>query len=208
MPDTPAALHDDPQAMVTILTTEHFALQSARGITTSESNGRASIYLGAVSAGLVAFAFAGQTSHAAMYTLGLVLFPVLAFLGLTTFDRILQASIDDTLYMRRINRIRRFYIDAVPRLADYLAPAAATDDVEDVLRTERFTPGHWQLLLSVVGAIGVINSVLIGATAGLAVAALTDGELWAAVPTGVAAFAVAVPLHQRHQSRERLQATA
>ena len=208
MPDTPAALHDDAQAMVTILTTEHFTLQTARGTTTSESNGRASIYLGAVSAGLVAFAFAGQTSHAAMYTFGLVLFPVLAFLGLTTFDRVLQASIDDTLYMRRINRIRRFYIEAVPGLADYLDPAAASDDVEDVLHTERFRPGHWQLLLSVVGAIGVINSVLMGATAGLAIAALTDGELWAAVPTGVAVFLLAVPLHERHQSRERLRATS
>ena len=46
-------------------------------------------------------------------------------------------------------------------------------------------------MLSIVGALGVINSVLVGVTAGLAVAALTDGELWAATPVGLAVFAVA-----------------
>jgi hypothetical protein len=208
MPEIPPTLHDDPSAMVAILTTEHFTLQTARGTTTSEANGRASVYLGAVSAGLVAFAFAGQTSHAAMYTLGLVLFPVLSFLGITTYARVLEASIDDTLFMRRINRIRRFYIDAVPLLADYVAPAAASDDVQAVLATERFRPGQWQLLLSIVGSIAVINSVLVGATIGLAVAALSGDELWAAVPAGVVAFAAVLFLHERHQARERLSAVS
>lgn len=201
------ALRDDSQAAVAILTTEHFNLQTARAATISETNGRASVFLGSVSAGLVAFAFAGQTSRSALYTFGLVLFPVLCFLGLVTFQRALQASIDDTHYLLRINRIRRFYVEAVPRLAPYLARPAATDEVVDVLRAEGFVrPGTWQLMLSIVGALGVINSVLIGVTAGLAVAALTGGELWAATPVGLAAFAAAVPLHQRYQQAQRHQA--
>src|SRR5918997_1199706 len=104
-------------AVVTILTTEHYNLQTARVATISEANGRASLFLGAVSAGLVALAFAGQSSRTALYVFGLVLFPVLVFLGVTTFDRALQASIDDTLALQRINRIRRFYVDAVPQVA-------------------------------------------------------------------------------------------
>ena len=52
-------------------------------------------------------------------------------------------------------------------------------------------------MLSIVGALGVIDSVLIGVTAALAVAALTGGELWVATPVGLAAFAAWVPLHQR-----------
>ena len=201
------ALRDEPQAAVTILTTEHFNLQTARAATISETNGRASVFLGSVSAGLVAFAFAGQTSQAALYTFGLVLFPVLCFLGLVTFQRALQASIDDTHYLLRINRIRRFYFEAAPQLAPYLARPAATDDIVDVLRTEGFVrSGTWQLMLSIVGAVGVINSVLIGVTAGLAVAALTGGELWVATPVGLAAFAASVPLHQRYQLAQRHQA--
>lgn len=199
-------LRDDPQAAVSFITTEHFVLQSARSATTFETNGRATVFLGSVSAGLVALAFAGQTSHTALYTFGLVLFPVLCFLGLVTFERALQASIDDTHLMLRINRIRRFYVEAAPQLARHLAPPSATDDVADVLRTEGFWPGRWQLMLSMVGALGVINSVLLGVTVGLAVGALTGGELWVATPVGLVAFAIAVPLHQSYQQARRLRA--
>jgi len=41
----------------TFATTEHFNLQTARAITVSEANGRASIYLAALSGNLIALAF-------------------------------------------------------------------------------------------------------------------------------------------------------
>src|SRR5215831_1180792 len=68
-------------ALVTFVTTEHFVLQGARSATISESNGRASIFLGAVSGGLIALAFIGQASRlgAAFYAFGLILLPTLAF---------------------------------------------------------------------------------------------------------------------------------
>jgi hypothetical protein len=47
----------------TFATTEHFNLQTARSITVSESNGRASIYLAALSSNLIALAFIGETSR-------------------------------------------------------------------------------------------------------------------------------------------------
>lgn len=94
------------------VTTEHFNLQTARAATIAEANGRASVFLGAVSAGLVAFAFAGQSSRTGLYVFGLVLFPILFVLGVTTFSRVLEASIADTLYALRINRLRRFYLIA------------------------------------------------------------------------------------------------
>ena len=197
----------DPQAAVTVLTTEHFNLQTARASTISETNGRASIFLSSVSAGLVALAFAAQTSRAALYTLGLVLLPVLLFLGLVTFERTLQASIDDTVYLQRINRIRRFYVEALPALAAHIARPAATDDVAAVLRQEGFRPGRWQLFLSVPGALGVINSVLAGATVAMLAAALSGSNLWMAVPIGLIGFAVGVPFHQRYQMTARLRGT-
>jgi hypothetical protein len=48
------------QAFVTALVTEHFVQASARAATITESNGRAAIYLSAVSSGLVAFGFLAQ----------------------------------------------------------------------------------------------------------------------------------------------------
>jgi hypothetical protein len=131
---------------------------------------------------------------------------VLCFLGLVTFERALQASIDDTHLMLRINRIRRYYVEAAPRLAPFLARPAATDQVADVFRVGGFRPGRWQPMLSIVGALGVIDSVLLGVTTGLAAAALTSDELWVAVPVGLVTFAVAVPLLQRYQRTRRLHA--
>jgi hypothetical protein len=189
---------------VSFATTEHFNLQSARAATISETIGRASIFLGTVSAGLVALAFAGQTSRTALYTFGLVLFPVLVVLGLTTFDRTLQTSIDDTVYIQRINRLRRFYVEKAPELADYVMLPAPTDAKVDVLGREGFRAKRWQTLLSVPGTIGVINSVLVGVTGGLAAAALSDDDLWVATVVGVVLFGLAVPLHQRHQRRARM----
>lgn len=196
------SLRDNPQAAVTILTTEHFNLQTARSSTISESNGRTSIFLGAVSAGLVALAFAGQASRNTLLTFGLVLFPVLAFLGFVTFERVLQISIEDTLYLQRINRIRRFYRQAAPGLGGYLGATAPTDDVGAILTLDGYAGGSWRVVLSVVGMLGIINSVLLGTVGGFAVAAITD-ELWPAIVVGVVVFGVAAVLHQVYQLRVR-----
>lgn len=190
-------------AAVTFATTEHFTLQTARGATIAETNGRATLFLGAVSAGLVAFAFAGQTSLTALYVFRLVLFPVLFFLGLTTFRRALQASIADTLYILRINRVRRFYVDRAPQLAAYIAPPEPTDNLSRLLREEGYQPSRWQTFLSIPAAIAVVNSVLLGATVGLAVAALTSDNLWFGTITALIVFVVTVTAHQRYEARAR-----
>jgi len=51
-PDRPDA--DPRPAAVTFVTTEHFTLQGARASTIAEATGRATMFLGAVSGGLVA----------------------------------------------------------------------------------------------------------------------------------------------------------
>jgi hypothetical protein len=190
-------------AAVSFATTEHFNLQTARSSTIAETNGRASVFLGAVSAGLIAFAFAGQASRTALYVFGLVLFPVLAFVGITTFSRALEASIADTLYMLRINRLRHFYLARAPQLTGYLSPPAPTDDLARLLRDEGYRPGRLRMLVSIPGTISVVNGVLLGATVGLAVAALTDDNLWLGTTSGLVVLAVAVMAHQHFQTRAR-----
>src|ERR1039458_2581590 len=46
--------HDPRPAAVSFVTTEHFTLQGARAATIAESTGRATMFLGAVSGGLIA----------------------------------------------------------------------------------------------------------------------------------------------------------
>jgi hypothetical protein len=197
------SLPESPQAAVTIMTTEHFNLQTARAATISESNGRTNVFLGSVSAGLVALAFAGQTSRDTLLTFGLVLFPVLSFLGLVTFERVLQCSIEDTLYVQRINRVRRFYHQAAPGLSGYLAVAAPTDDVGVLLALDGYLRSRWQVLFSAVGMVGVINSVLLGAVGGFAVAAIVGGALWPSILAAAVVFAISVVVHQRYQLHAR-----
>src|SRR5213083_1456476 len=106
----------------TFATTEHFNLQTARAITVSEANGRASIYLAALSGNLIALAFIGQMSRLgpAFYAFALILLPVLAFIGIVTFERLVQSSLEDIAYAQRIGRLRDFYVAVAPELAPYV----------------------------------------------------------------------------------------
>jgi hypothetical protein len=66
----------DPRpTAVTFVTTEHFVLQGARSSTIAESTGQASMFLAAVSGGLVALGLVATASRVgtAFYAFGLVL---------------------------------------------------------------------------------------------------------------------------------------
>ena len=95
---------------VTCATTEHFNLQTARAATISEANGRATIYLAALSSNLIALAFFGQMSHLgpAFYAFALILHSVdhvrVAAPGLTPGPLGIGSSMDrllDALTSRR-----------------------------------------------------------------------------------------------------------
>jgi hypothetical protein len=164
------------------VTTEHFALQGARAATIAESTGRANMFLAAVSGGVVALGLVATASSlgAAFYGFGLVLLPTLAFVGLVTFERALQSSIEDTEYARRIALLRGYYLEHAPEIAPYLlsAPPAERLLVQPV-------PGdRWQGYRTVAGMVAVITAVLAGSTAALGAILIFDHSLAAAVISG------------------------
>ena len=126
----------------TFATTEHFNLQTARALTVSEANGRASIYLAALSGNLIALAFIGQMSRlgAAFYAFALILLPVLAFVGVVTFLRLVQSSIEDIAYAHRIGLLRSFYLRVSPELEPYLV--VVRDRARRRLTGRRSHPAH------------------------------------------------------------------
>ncbi len=109
-------------AAISIITTEHFTLQGARAATISESTGRASMFLGSVSAGLVALGLiaAAQETGKLFDVVGLVLFFTLTIVGVVTFERALQCGIEDLGYAQRIARLRAYYFEQAPELTPYL----------------------------------------------------------------------------------------
>jgi hypothetical protein len=181
----------------TFATTEHFNLQTARALTVSEANGRASIYLAALSGNLIALAFVGQMSRlgAAFYAFALILLPVLAFVGVVTFLRLVQSSIEDLAYARRIALLRSFYLRHSPELEPYLVVLTEARPAP--------SPGAWQLTLTAAGMVAVINSVVIGACVGLVLEAAGIHSLAIPVALGGVIGAAAFTLHERHHRRAR-----
>src|SRR5437762_13379944 len=82
---------------VAFVTAEHSTLQSSRASTIAESTGRATMFLGSVSGGLIALGLVATATQlgTAFYAFSLVLLPLLAFVGVVTFERTLQSGIFD-----------------------------------------------------------------------------------------------------------------
>jgi hypothetical protein len=187
----------DPRpALVTFVTTEHFTLQGARSSTISESTGRASVFLGAVSGGLIALGLVATAAKtgAAFYCFGLILLPTLAFVGLATFHRVLQSGIEDLGYARRIAQLRDYYLDQAPELASYLPNPA------EPLPTPGLGIGLWQQFVTVAGMVAVITAVLVGSAGGLLAALVSGHSVVAAVVTGVVVAGAALTGLMRYQN--------
>jgi hypothetical protein len=178
-------------AAAAFATTEHFNLQTARAMTVSESNGRASIYLAALSSNLIALAFIGQMSRlgVAFYAFALILLPVLAFVGVVTFVRLVQSSIEDLAYAHRIGLLRGYYLETAPELEPHIVAVRGTCSA---------APSAWQLTLTVAGMVAVVNSVLVAACAGLVLEAVGVRSLLIPAVVGAVIGAGTFWLHERH----------
>jgi hypothetical protein len=193
-----------PQGHVlTILTTEHFVLQTARGGTIGESNDRAAIYLGTVSSGLITLGFAAGNSHRFALFASAVL-PALLILGWFTFVRLVQTGVESLRYLTRIQRIRRWYAAQVPGSAQWFPDVAGgTDDLDEAVAAVRsmgMRPSILQMLYTAASMVGALNSLILGATACLA----TRGSGLLSTPWAVTTGAVlAVASFAGHVAFER-----
>jgi hypothetical protein len=193
----PAQPDGEPRpAAVTFVTTEHFTLQGARSATITESSGRASVFLGAVSGGLIALGLVATAAKtgAAFYVFGIILLPTLAFVGLAAFHRVLQSGIEDLGYARRIGRLRDYYFDQAPELTGYLVNPA------EQLPTPGLGIGLWQQFVTVAGMVAVITSVLVGSAAGMVAAVASGHSLVAALVAGVLVAGAALTALMRYQN--------
>jgi hypothetical protein len=197
---------DPRSAAVTFVTTEHFVLQGARSATIAESNGRANMFLAAVSGGLVALGLVATASRlgSPFYGFALVLLPTLAFVGFVTFQRALQSSIEDTEYARRIALLRGYYFGHAPEIAPYLLSVPPAER----LLMQRVPGDRWQGYRTVAGMVAVITAVLAGSTAALAAILIFDHSLVATVISGAAVAIPVIIALVRHQDSAWQRAAA
>jgi hypothetical protein len=189
------------QRILPIMTTEHFTLQTGRGNTIAEANGRVTIFMSTVSSTLIALAFIGQISRlgTAFYLFGLVLFPAVFFLGLFTFERVMRSGIEDAIYARGINRIRHFYVEVAPQMAPYFLLSTHDDWRGTMLEMGIVGPAEqriFQSFLTTSGMVAVVNSIVAGVFAGLLLGALFSPALAVPAVVGVVVFMISVWLHE------------
>lgn len=197
----------DRQALLTILTTEHFTLQGARSNTVGESTARATLFVGAASASLVALSLLAQATQMGngLAIFVLVVLPTLYALGTFTFARLVACSIEDLTYGRAINRIRAYYRQVAGEQARYLA-LTGHDDVTGVLANMGITrTSRWQLYFTLAAMIAVLNGI-IGASAVAFAVSQFGVPVGVAAAVGAMAGTASVTLNLRWQGRAHRRA--
>jgi hypothetical protein len=156
------------------------------------------MFLGSVSGGLIALGLVATATRlgTAFYVFGLVLLPLLAFVGVVSFERTLQSGIEDVGYARRIVRLRAYYFDQAPELLPYMLSVPATERLPAL----GLPSSRWQGWRSIAGMVAVITAALAGSAAGLLAAVAADHSLAAALPAGAAAAIAIVSMLMRRQT--------
>jgi hypothetical protein len=187
-----------PQA-IAMMTAEHSNLQAGRFMTVSEANGHTTLFIGAVSGALIAIAFAGQASQmgTTFFMFSLTLLPSLIFMGLFTFERVLQAGIEDIIYARGIALIRQLYLEYAPQMRPYFILSARGKGGKPLLLVGT-NPSWWQVFLTTAGMIAFITSMLVGVFVGLLLA-LLDFTSLVCMGAGIGLFLLSFGGLQRYQ---------
>ena len=197
----------DRQALLTVLTTEHFTLQGARASTVSESSARAALFIGAVTSTLVALGFIAQASElgSAFDTFVLVVLPTLYMLGLFTFVRLVTSSTEDLLYGRAINRIRNYYQEVAGGEARYLLLGGHDDTLGVLANMGIARPSRWQLYFTLASMVAVLTAV-VGGSAVAFLAGVVGATLGLAAGIGAVTSVVSCALQFRWQLRAHVVA--
>jgi hypothetical protein len=202
-PISPASQPERRQELLQALTTEHFTLQTARAVAVNEGNGRTALYVGALSSTLVALALVAQRSPLGevFFVVALTVLPAVFFLGLVTFVRVLQSSVEDIIYARAINRIRHYYTELDPTKAHYFL-LSGRDDVRGALGNMCLRDSWTQFLFTLPSAVALINGLLGGVTVALAVTTAVGAPLPATVLAGMGSGTVILAVHVAYQVRQ------
>ena len=200
---------DDPRAL-TILTTEHWSLLSARALVYNEAFTRGGMFLAFLSTTLVGLGlvWTGTGFSRAYLITAAVVLAIDLFVGLASLARILTVTEEDARYVQGMNRLRHAYHEMVPGLDRYFV-SPHHDDAASVFAVygrpvSAAKKGVLHGFTTAFGMIGVISAVVAGILAGIIVFLVTDqptiAHVGAFVAAGIGIFAV-VGLGTRRMGR-------
>jgi hypothetical protein len=178
-----------PALRLQILTTEHWSLLSTRSLSWNEAFSRASMFLSVLSGAVVALALVAQATafDEGFMTFALLILPVVLFVGVATFLRLVAINHEDVRWVVGMNLLRHAYLEAAPELREYFI-SGSHDDEAGVMATYGATPGPGSFAHEFVTTPGML-AVVDGVIAGILVATVAvqvGTETAVAVALGVA----------------------
>ena len=183
-----------------VLAAEYGLLTAALGAAWSASLTRTSLFLFSLSASGVALGFAAQggVAQGPFRTFALVVLPILLFIGIATFIRVVQVQRESIVYITGLNRIRHFMAEGAPAARRFLVLPIYDDQValyRSIGTGMTVKPPRYQVLYLVVqtqGMVGVVTAAVAAAIVGLLVAPAGDVTAWLAAALTFVAVAVAL----------------
>ena len=189
---------EERAALGAALTAEYGVLAGALSTAWSASLTRTSLFLFSLSASGVALGFAAQAGVASptFRAFGLALLPVLLFLGVATFVRLVELQRESVIYITGMNRIRHYFVETVPASRPYFV-LPIHDDAFALYRSmgtgmRRHPPRYVfpNLVAQTQGIVGVVAAAVAAALVGLAAAPAGDVAAWASAALAFAATVI------------------
>jgi hypothetical protein len=174
------------ERLAQVLAAEYGLLTAALGAAWSASLTRTSLFLFSLSASGVALGFAAQggVSEGPFRTFALVVLPVVLFIGVATFVRVVQVQREATVYVTGLNRIRHFMAEAAPDARRFFVLPIYDDQIalfRSIGTGMSLQPPRSQILYLVVqtqGMVGVVTAAVAAAFVGLLVSPVGDVTAW------------------------------
>jgi hypothetical protein len=173
----------DRSAFLAALGNEYFALQTLRASSIGEAGSRAALFFTTLTGTVVALGFlAGQPEAAQPFAYAAM--PIVAIVGLLSFLRLVEISVEDVAALRAMNRIRAFYSTLDTEAARFFTSPTSGQAINQLMSTGAHK-SKWQAALTISATVAVVEALLVGAATAFAV-----GDGTGSVPASVAAGAV------------------
>ena len=185
-----------PEAFMTALVTEHFALQGSRSTLTAESGSRASLYLASLTGSLIALGFVTRDSTV-LGPFAAAIFPALLILGEFTYWRLVQSGVEDLHHRWEVQRIRGYYRQLVPSGLPFFADAHDWTSAPSAQRFMGIRARDLNVLLTIASMVAAINSMVAGAAVALLVHATANVSAGWAISLGALIAVVLFLAHGR-----------
>jgi hypothetical protein len=162
---------------IQILATEHWSLLATRSLSWNESFARSGMFLTLLSGATVALALVAQATAfgQGFMVFALLILPVVLFVGLATYVRLLEINNEDYVWVRGMNRLRGAYLEVDPQLAEFFI-TGTTEDAAGIFRTfgtheaseGRLDTGQFHSLVTTPTTIAFVDATLAAVLAAIA----------------------------------------